>query len=80
MVFAILGWLFRRYDFSVPAAVIGMLLGRMAESSLLHSYQISGGELGYIFERPIALGILALMILSLFSQSIIKKIKSFKKR
>mgnify|MGYP003571733866 CR=1 FL=1 len=79
LVFAIIGWFFRRYDYSVPGAVIGMLLGGMAESSLLHSYQISGGELNYIFERPIAIGILVLMILSLFGQSIVKKLKTIKK-
>jgi len=66
LVFAVIGWLFRRYNYSVPAAVIGILLGSMAESSLLHSYQISGGELGYILERPITLFILALLFLSLF--------------
>jgi putative tricarboxylic transport membrane protein len=70
LVFALIGWLFRRYNYSVPAAVIGILLGRMAESSLLHSYQISGGELSYILERPITLGILALLFLSLFGGKI----------
>lgn len=79
LIFALIGWFFRRYDYSVPGAVIGMLLGRMAESSLLHSYQISGGELSYVFERPIAVVILVLMIFSLFGQTIIKKIKSSRK-
>ena len=76
LVFAILGWFFRRYEYSVPGAVIGMLLGRMAESSLLHSYQISGGEMSYMLERPIALGILCLMLLSLFGKTLIKKFKA----
>jgi putative tricarboxylic transport membrane protein len=79
LIFALIGWFFRRYDYSVAGAVIGMLLGRMAESSLLHTYQISGGELSYLFERPIALAILALMILSLFGQTVIKKIKAIRK-
>jgi putative tricarboxylic transport membrane protein len=79
LVFALIGWFFRRYDYSVPGAVIGMLLGRMAESSLLHSYQISGGELSYIFERPIAVAVLCLMMISLFGQTIIKKLKNSRK-
>jgi putative tricarboxylic transport membrane protein len=78
LVFAIVGWFFRRYDYSVPGAVIGMLLGRMAESSLLHTYQISGGQLSYIFERPIAFGILILMLVSLFSPILIKKFKEYR--
>lgn len=74
LVFAIIGWLFRRYNFSVAAAVIGMLLGKMAESNLVQSLQISGGELSYIFERPITLVILVLLIFSLFGSKIISKL------
>ncbi len=70
LVFAIIGWIFRRYNYSVPAAVIGILLGSMAENSLLHSYQISGGNLAYLLERPITLAILALLMLSLFGSKI----------
>ncbi|WP_417883369.1 tripartite tricarboxylate transporter permease [Vibrio rumoiensis] len=66
LVFALLGWVFSRLNYSVPAAVIGILLGGMAESSLLHSYQISGGQLSYVFDRPITLVILALLLISLF--------------
>ena len=66
LVFALLGWVFSRLNYSVPAAVIGILLGGMAESSLLHSYQISGGQLSYVFDRPITLVILGLLLISLF--------------
>jgi len=44
LVFTVIVWLFRRYNYSDPAAVIGVLLGSMAESSLLHTLQISGGN------------------------------------
>ena len=76
LVFAVIGWLFRRYNYSVPAAVIGILLGSMAESSLLHSYQISGGELNYVLERPITLMILVLLMLSLFGSKLMALLKS----
>ncbi|MEM7015776.1 MAG: tripartite tricarboxylate transporter permease [Pseudomonadota bacterium] len=66
MAFAIVGWLFKRYDYSVPAAVIGILLGGMAESSMIYTYQISGGQWSYLLERPLTMGILFLLILSLF--------------
>lgn len=75
LVFSVVGWFFRRYDYSVPGAVIGMLLGKMAESSLVHSYQISGGHINYIFERPIAIAILILMLLSLFGKTIFQLAK-----
>src|SRR3546814_14473591 len=47
LVFAILGWAMRRYDYSIPAAVIGLLLGSMAEGELLRSIQIRGGRFEY---------------------------------
>ncbi len=76
LVFAEIGWLFRRYNYFVPAAVIGILLGGMAESSLLDSYQISGGELSYVLERPITLVILVLLMLSLFGSKLMALLKS----
>ncbi|OUR73780.1 hypothetical protein A9Q76_02075 [Arcobacter sp. 31_11_sub10_T18] len=73
LVFSMIGWIFRRYNFSVPAAVIGMLLGSMAESSLVQTLQISGGDISYVFERPITLVILTLLLFSLFGKKLIKK-------
>jgi putative tricarboxylic transport membrane protein len=64
-VFAVIGWFMRRFDYPVAAMVIGLLLGRMAEGELLRSYQLSGGSLAYLLDRPIALVIMALLILSL---------------
>ena len=71
LVFAILGWIFKRYDYSVPAAVIGILLGGMAEDSLIYSYQISGGQWSYLLQRPMALAILALLAASLFGTRLV---------
>jgi len=72
LVFAVIGWLFRRYNYSVPAAVIGVLLGSMAESSLLHTLQISGGQFSYVLERPITMAIMALLVLSLFGSKLME--------
>jgi putative tricarboxylic transport membrane protein len=66
MVFAIIGWLFKRLSYSVPAAVVGILLGGMAEDSLIYSYQISGGRWSYLLERPVAIAVLVLLMVSLF--------------
>lgn len=74
LVFALIGWVFRRYNFSVPATVIGMLLGSMAESSLVQTLQISGGNFSYIFERPISIVILVLLFISLFGGKIVAKL------
>lgn len=76
LVFAVIGWLFRRYHFSVPAAVIGMLLGGMAESSLVQTLQISGGDVTYIFERPVTIVVVLLLLASIFGVKIINKLKT----
>lgn len=71
MIFAIVGWAFKRYDFSVPAAVIGILLGNMAESSLIYSYQISGGQWSYLLERPVSIVIIILLLFSLLGGKLV---------
>jgi putative tricarboxylic transport membrane protein len=71
LVFSILGFIFKRYGYSVPAAVIGILLGGMAEDSMIYSYQISGGQWSYLLERPVALSILLLLVVSLFGSRLV---------
>jgi putative tricarboxylic transport membrane protein len=75
LVFSLVGWVFKRYDYSVPAAVIGILLGGMAEDSVVYSYQISGGQWTYLLERPITLVILGLLAASLFGSKTIELLK-----
>lgn len=75
MVFSLVGWLFKRFDYSVPAAVVGILLGGMAEDSLIYSYQISGGQWSYLLERPVALIILVLLFFSLFGNVLIGRLQ-----
>jgi len=65
-VFGALGWLLRRYDYPVAGAAVGLILGKMAEGELLRTYQISGGDIGYLFGRPITMVFAALLLLSLF--------------
>ena len=71
LVFALVGWVFKRYNYSVAAAVIGLLLGGMAEESLIYSYQISGGQWSYLLERPFSILMLAMLFLSLFGGRLI---------
>jgi len=75
LVFSLLGWVFKRYDYSVPAAVIGILLGGMAEDSIVYSYQISGGQWSYLLERPATIVILGLLAISLFGSKAVEILK-----
>lgn len=71
LAFSLIGWVFKRHEFSVPAAVIGILLGGMAEDSVIYLHQISGGQWSYLLERPMALAVLALMSVSLFGSKLV---------
>lgn len=64
-IFSIMGWALARYDYPVAAVVVGLLLGRLVETQMLRSFQVSGGELIYLLERPGAIGILVLMLFSM---------------
>ncbi len=77
--FAIFGWVLARYKYPPAAVVVGMLLGGLVENEALKTMQISDGHLGYVFERPAAIIIFALMMLSI-ALTIRVKIKKSKER
>lgn len=64
-VFSLLGWAMVRYNYPVAATVVGLLLGGLLEGNLLRTWQVSGGSLSYALERPGALALLALLVLSI---------------
>ncbi len=64
VVFALIGSLMIRYKYPVSATVVGLLLGRIMETESVLSFQVSGGKLAYLLQRPGALVILAILILS----------------
>lgn len=64
VVTGIIGWLMRRYGYPVAATVVGLLVGGMAEGELVRSMQISGGNVGFIAERPITLVLFVLLLIS----------------
>lgn len=79
MAFAGLGWLMRRHAYPVAATVIGLLLGKMAEGEMVRTLQISGGNpLTYLAERPIAILLLILFLLSAIVLPILRKKKEKK--
>ena len=78
LVFSAIGWVLRKHHYSVAAAVIGMLLGGMAESELLRSFQISGGNFSYLWGRPITLALVVLLIASLLAPLFLSRLKTLR--
>jgi len=65
LAFGGIGYLMEKTDFPVAPAVLGLILGNMAESNLRLSLLISHGDFGFLFSRPIAQLLIALTVLIL---------------
>jgi len=72
-VFAVIGWALSRYEYPVASTVVGLLLGRLVETQLLRTYQVSGGSIAYLWERPGAILIICIMILSMVFTALSKR-------
>jgi putative tricarboxylic transport membrane protein len=60
LVFGLLGFLMRRWGFPVAPAVIGLILGPLAESQFRRALAISKGDPSVFFTQPISATLLAL--------------------
>lgn len=65
LLFAVLGYLLKRYDYSLVAFTLGFILGPIAEANFFRSLLISGGSAGIFFQGWINPLLIALIVLSL---------------
>ena len=59
-VFGLLGFAMRRWGFPVAPAVIGLILGPLAETQFRRALSISQGDPSVFFTSPISASLLAL--------------------
>ncbi|MCL6593398.1 MAG: tripartite tricarboxylate transporter permease [Alicyclobacillus sp.] len=72
--FGIVGWLMQRFHYSIPAAMIGYILGAVAEKNLYLTQQIQGLSM---FERPLT-DLMVLIILFIMVGPYLKRKKGKK--
>ena len=72
LVFGVFGALLSRYGYSVPAFLLSLLLGPLAERNFYWAKEIGGVD---TFMRPIALVILAATVIVLVLPALIKKLE-----
>jgi putative tricarboxylic transport membrane protein len=65
-VFGLLGFAMRRWDIPVGPAVIGLILGPLAETQFRRALSISQGDASVFLTQPISAALLALTLLVLF--------------
>ncbi|TMS00702.1 tripartite tricarboxylate transporter permease [Nonomuraea basaltis] len=69
----LLGYAMRRFGLPVAPAVIGMILGPMAEIQLRRALAIGAGDISVLVRSPVAAVLLALALLALFTP-VLKKV------
>ena len=74
-VFGLLGFLMRRFDFPVAPAVIGLILGPLAEQQFRRALAISQGDPSVFLTHPISAALLALTAIILFAPVIARSVK-----
>ena len=78
LIFGVIGYLMKRYGFSVVSLAIGLILGGMLEKRLGQSMVMLDEQWWLIATRPLSLLFLVLTVLALAGPSLLQKIKSIK--
>ena len=65
LIFGVVGFLFRRFGFSVAPVAIGLILGKMVETNLQNSLKIFDGQWWLIFTQPLAAFFLLLAVIGM---------------
>jgi len=71
--FGILGWLMKRYDWSMAPMILGLVLGPIFESALRQSLTLSHGSAAIFFTRPISAALLAFALVAVFAPLLFRK-------
>ncbi len=75
LVFGLLGFGMRRYGFPTAPAIIGLILGPMAETQLRRALAISQGDVTVFVSRPISASFLALTLVLLVAPMLVRRIR-----
>ena len=63
LLFGLLGYAMRRWDFPVAPVLVGMILGPRADTELRRALQISQSDFSIFFTRPVACTLIVLSML-----------------
>ncbi|BED91370.1 MULTISPECIES: tripartite tricarboxylate transporter permease [unclassified Pseudoalteromonas] len=78
IVMGVLGFAMKLYGYSPAATVLALVLGAMAESTFLQSLIISEGSLSIFIERPISLGLISVIGISMALSIALRSYKRIK--
>ncbi len=78
LVFGIMGFLMRRYDYPIAPVIIGLILGPLAEQQLRRALAISVGNPLVLVESPISATLLGIAALALIAPFVIRGLSRFR--
>jgi putative tricarboxylic transport membrane protein len=78
LVFGILGFLMRRFDYPIAPVIIGLILGPMAEQQLRRALSISVGDPTVLVHSPISATLLAVAAIALIAPFVMKGLARFR--
>jgi len=73
LIFGIVGYLFKKFEYELAPLVLAFVLGPMFENSLRQSLILSGGGLSIFITRPISILCLVIALLILLSSIFLRK-------
>ena len=79
-VFGLLGFMMRRWGFPVAPAVIGLILGPLAESQFRRALAISQGDPSVFFTHPISATLLALTAALVLVPWLVRVLREWRRR
>ena len=74
-VFGLLGFAMRRWDIPVGPAVIGLILGPLAETQFRRALSISQGDASVFFTQPISATLLAITVLLILAPWLFRRFR-----
>jgi putative tricarboxylic transport membrane protein len=78
VVFGVLGYLMRCWDYPVAPMIVGLILGPMAEGQFRRALQISLGDWLVFFKHPSSAVLIALTLLALVAPLLFKGLRRFR--
>lgn len=80
LVFAVVGYLMKKFEYEPAPLVLAFVLGRMAEESVRQSLVLSRGDLLVFFKRPISCWAIIIAFIIIFYPLILSQLKKVIRR
>ncbi len=76
--FGVLGFVMRRYDYPVAPAIVGLILGPMADSQLRRALQMSQGDPMILLQHPGSATMIGIALVALVAPFVFKGLSRFR--